>query len=140
MVQAVGNLIFTAAAITLWHRTRRSSRRKGVPTPFPKTTKFKLYVTAIIISDAAIIIRAIYRVIELAQGWRGHLITTEYYFYILDTGPMIVCMAVWIIGHPGITLRQGLANPKLKEQGKYGLVSDADGVNLNEISTYEPHV
>jgi len=137
VVQAVGNLVFTAAAITLWYRTRRSSRQKGVPTPFPKTTKFKLYVAAIIISDTAIIIRAIYRVIELAQGWRGHLITTEYYFYILDTAPMIVCMAVWIIGHPGITLRERLANPKLEYQGRYGLVGDADGVILNEINTYE---
>jgi hypothetical protein len=80
---------------------------------------------AIIVSDAMIIMRAVYRVIELAQGWRGHLITTEYYFYILDTTPMIICMAVWIVGHPGVTLDKGLANPHMKGS-KYGIVGNDD--------------
>ena len=117
----------------LWYRTTRSARSKGVPTPFPKTRNFKLYVAAIIISDSAIIMRAVYRVIELAQGWRGHLITTEAYFYCLDTAPMIVCMAVWIIGHPGLTLRKEFANPNLKS-GQYGIVEDQlDDMHLNEV-------
>lgn len=71
-------------------------------------------MAAIIISDVAIITRAVYRVIELAQGWRGHLITTEYYFYVLDTAPMILCMAVWVSGHPGITLDKGFVNASLR--------------------------
>lgn len=117
----------------LWYRTTRNSRAKGVSTPFPKTRKFKLYVAAIIISDAAIIMRAVYRVIELAQGWRGHLITTEAYFYCLDTAPMIVCMAVWIIGHPGVTLEKEFANPNLKS-GQYGIVENQlDDMHLNEV-------
>jgi hypothetical protein len=117
----------------LWYRTTRNSRAKRVPTPFPKTHGFRLYVAAIIVSDAAIIMRAVYRVIELAQGWRGHLITTEAYFYCLDTAPMIVCMAVWIIGHPGITLGKQFANPSLKS-GQYGIVEDQlDGMHLNEV-------
>ena len=104
VIQGVGNLFFSAAAILLWQRTRINSRRLGISTPFPKTFKFKLFVLAIVVSDIAIIVRAIYRVIELAQGWRGHLITTEPFFYGFDTAPMILCMAVWVIGHPGITL------------------------------------
>ena len=127
--------MFTAAALILWYRTSRNCRAKGVATPFPKTRKFKLYVTAIVISDATIIMRAIYRVIELAQGWRGHLITTEPYFYCLDTAPMIVCMAVWIIGHPGVTLGKEFANPNLKS-GQYGIVEDhMDDMHLNEVGS-----
>ena len=78
------------------------------------TSKFKLFVAAIIISDAAILIRSIYRIIELAQGWRGYLITTQPWFYIFDTAPMMICIAIWVIGHPGITLGRELATSKLR--------------------------
>ena len=134
VVQTCGNIVFTAAAILLWYRTRRSCRVLGVPTPYPKTQKFKLWVAAIIISDGAIIARAVYRVIELAQGWRGHLITTEAYFYCLDTAPMIVCMAIWVIGHPGLTLEKSLANPHLRTKG-HDILAQED-LNLTDMEHY----
>lgn len=83
-------------------------------TPYPKTKKFKIFVAAIIISDAAIILRAIYRVIELAQGWRGYLIVTEAWFYVFDTALMIICIGVWVVGHPGVTLGGELAKSNLR--------------------------
>lgn len=116
VIQGTGNIVFSAAAILLWYRTRRHSRQGGVPTPWPKTRKFKLFVVAIIISDAAIILRAIYRVIELAQGWSGYLITTEPWFYGFDTALMIICMGIWVIGHPGITLGKDLARSNLRNK------------------------
>ena len=60
--------------------------------------------------------RAVYRVIELAQGWDGYLITTEPWFYGFDTALMIICMAVWVVGHPGITLGPELARSNLRER------------------------
>lgn len=83
------------------------------------------------VSDAMIIVRAVYRVIELAQGWRGHLITTEFYFYCLDTAPMIICMGVWILGHPGFTLGKDLANPSLRTKSKG---RDQDFVSMEELN------
>lgn len=117
-VQAAGNVVFSAVAFLLWYRTKRNSFRKGVPTPFPKTKLFQLFVAAIVISDAAIIIRSVYRVVELAQGWRGYLITTEAWFYGFDTLPMAVCMGIWIIGHPGITLGRELGRSNLLEKSR----------------------
>ena len=70
------------------------------------------------ISDVAIITRAVYRVIELAQGWRGRLITTEYYFYVLDTAPMIICVGVWIVGHPGLTLERNVIHNSFRSSEK----------------------
>jgi RTA1 like protein len=131
VVQGIGNILFTFAAAVLWYRTHHNCKRANVPTPFPKTQKFKLFVAAIIISDAAIIMRAVYRVIELAQGWRGHLITTQYYFYILDTAPMIVCMLIWVIGHPGFTLDTALLHASLRTK-KYEQVKQVD-VPLMEV-------
>jgi hypothetical protein len=75
-----------------------------------------------IISDLAILLRAAYRVVELAQGWNGYLISTEPFFYGFDTAPMIVCMAVWVIGHPGYTLGRELSGMGLRS--KYGMEGD----------------
>jgi len=79
-----------------------------------------------VISDIAIIIRAVYRVIELAQGWRGYLITTEPFFYGFDTAPMIVTMTVWVIGHPGITLGR-YASPHAKWEQPKEQISEETG-------------
>jgi hypothetical protein len=100
----------------LYRRTVRNSRTQGIPTPFPKTRKFKVFVGAIIISDISLIIRGIYRVVELAQGWNGYLIRNEPWFYGFDTALMIICMAVWIIGHPGITLGRESARSNLRSK------------------------
>lgn len=116
MIQAFGNLVFTFLASWLWYQTRRTCRQRGVPTPYPKTKKFKLFVSAIIISDIAIIVRAVYRVVELAQGWNGYLITTEPWFYVFDTALMIICMGIWVVGHPGISLGPTLAPSRLREK------------------------
>jgi RTA1 like protein len=75
-----------------------------------------------IISDLAILLRAAYRVVELAQGWNGYLISTEPFFYGFDTAPMIVCMAVWVIGHPGYALGRELSGMGLRS--KYVVESD----------------
>lgn len=119
-------------ALLLWYRTRRNSQAKGIPTPFPKTKLYRLFVAAIVICDAAIVIRAIYRVIELAQGWDGYLITTEPWFYCFDTAPMFICMGIWVIGHPGITLGRELARSDLLEK-RHGEITPVNEVDQGSI-------
>jgi len=83
-----------------------------------------------------IILRAVYRVIELAQGWRGYLITHEVYFYCLDTAPMIVCMAVWVFGHPGITLPKDVSKVDSRGEGYGRMVNlSFDEGDVNEMRT-----
>lgn len=83
-----------------------------LPSPFPNTTRFRLFVIAIIVADLTIIVRSIYRVIEFSLGWTGYLMRHEPYFYVFDTSLMIICLLIWIIGHPGMTLgpKQGRSN------------------------------
>jgi len=108
------------------------------------------------VSDSMIILRAVYRVIELAQGWRGYLITHEAYFYCLDTAPMIICMGVWILGHPGVTLGREILEAK---KGQYAVALEPgnegreeyrqeyrqeyrenwDDVDLRNVRTVEVH-
>ncbi|KAI0724209.1 RTA1-domain-containing protein [Cerioporus squamosus] len=55
----------------------------------------------LLISSVGILIRCIYRVIELSQGYRGHLATTEAFFYGLDSLPLFVAVAVYTPFWPG---------------------------------------
>ncbi|EIW64953.1 RTA1-like protein [Trametes versicolor FP-101664 SS1] len=55
----------------------------------------------LIISSVGILIRCVYRVIELSQGYRGHLATTEAFFYGLDSLPLFIAVAVYTPFWPG---------------------------------------
>ncbi|GAA5916787.1 hypothetical protein JCM5296_007389 [Sporobolomyces johnsonii] len=47
-----------------------------------------------------ILIRCIYRTVELAEGWSGYLITHEPYFCVLDSMAMVLCQAVFCFTWP----------------------------------------
>ncbi|SJL08744.1 uncharacterized protein ARMOST_12114 [Armillaria ostoyae] len=63
--------------------------------------KIKLMMIALSFNTLCLYIRAIYRTIELSDGWNGRIITTEVYFNVLD-GAMVV-LAIYAINfaHPG---------------------------------------
>ncbi|KDQ64594.1 hypothetical protein JAAARDRAFT_28237 [Jaapia argillacea MUCL 33604] len=56
---------------------------------------------AIIFSCIGILIRSVYRTIELSQGFRGYLATTERFFYGLDTLPLFIAVAIYVPFWPG---------------------------------------
>ncbi|KAH8426657.1 uncharacterized protein LDX57_004391 [Aspergillus melleus] len=47
------------------------------------------------------IMRNVYRAIELTEGWRGYLITHEKYVLALDALPMVLAMGIYVIFNPG---------------------------------------
>ncbi|KAJ2935028.1 hypothetical protein H1R20_g2081, partial [Candolleomyces eurysporus] len=65
------------------------------------TTKLKVMLYALTFSTIVLFIRAVYRLIELADGWNGRIISTEVYFNVLD-GAMVV-LAIYTLNfiHPG---------------------------------------
>ncbi|KAK0462227.1 RTA1 like protein-domain-containing protein [Armillaria novae-zelandiae] len=70
--------------------------------------KIKLMAIALSFNTLCLYIRAIYRTIELSDGWNGRIITTEVYFNVLD-GAMVV-LAIYAINfaHPGRLLGRDL--------------------------------
>jgi len=58
---------------------------------------------AIALSAAAIIIRGIYRTVELGQKWNGYLFVHQDWF-LFDALPMVVLMIITIAAHPYFTL------------------------------------
>jgi len=56
-----------------------------------------------VFSVLVLVIRSIYRSIELIQGWRGYLITHEKYFIALDGITMVLAVGVYNIVQPSWT-------------------------------------
>jgi hypothetical protein len=78
-----------------------------------KNRPMLLVVTVMIFSTAMMIMRGFYRSFELAEGWRGKLITVEKYVAILDAAPMIIAVASWIFTPPARLLRERGAGFKI---------------------------
>ncbi|KAJ3510368.1 hypothetical protein NLJ89_g4712 [Agrocybe chaxingu] len=78
------------------------------------TKRLGLMCIALGFSTLVLFIRAIYRTIELADGWNGRIIETEVYFNVLDGAMVVLALYVLNIAHPGILL----ATPPVEE--KYG--------------------
>lgn len=101
----VGGIIFQLVSMSFFvgfflEFLRRSRK-------FRFTLKLKLMVGATTLSVALIFLRSIYRTIELLQGWHGYLITHERFFVGLDGVPMVLCVVVFNVLHPGWLLNEG---------------------------------
>ncbi|KAG8725150.1 hypothetical protein FRC11_001920 [Ceratobasidium sp. 423] len=57
------------------------------------------------IATLFIIIRSIYRTIELTDGWNGTIISTEKWFNWFDGAPIVIAMFTFNVFHPGYFLR-----------------------------------
>ncbi|KDR68318.1 hypothetical protein GALMADRAFT_78795, partial [Galerina marginata CBS 339.88] len=68
------------------------------------TFKLKLMSCALIFSTTLLFIRAIYRTIELADGWNGRIISNELYFNVLDATMVVLAMYTMNFANPGILL------------------------------------
>lgn len=68
--------------------------------------KASLVAYATTLSISCMIVRGVYRSIELIEGWRGYLITTERYFIALDGSMMIIAVAAFNFAHPGLLLER----------------------------------
>jgi hypothetical protein len=62
---------------------------------------WRALAVTILVSCVGILIRSIYRTIELGQGFQGHLATTEAFFYGLDTLPLFIAIVVYLPFWPG---------------------------------------
>ncbi|KAL9603706.1 MAG: hypothetical protein Q9219_001025 [cf. Caloplaca sp. 3 TL-2023] len=107
--QLVSNVVFAGLLSSVLAKTHRTG--KGIlnvdDLPFslkarPATTtkRLRILAGATAVSTLALIVRGIYRSIELIQGWRGYLITTERYFIGLDGALMVIAVLVFVFANP----------------------------------------
>ncbi|KAJ4490779.1 RTA1-like protein, partial [Lentinula aciculospora] len=72
-------------------------------------TKLEIMTTALVFSTICIFIRAVYRTIELSDGWSGRIISTQLYFNVLDGAMIVAAMYTINIAHPGLLLDTSLS-------------------------------
>ncbi|KAI0078295.1 RTA1-domain-containing protein [Panus rudis PR-1116 ss-1] len=67
--------------------------------------RIQLAFISLAFSGVCLLIRSIYRTIELADGWFGTIISTQIYFNVLDGAMIVLATYTMNIFHPGILLR-----------------------------------
>ncbi|TIA19616.1 RTA1-domain-containing protein [Aureobasidium pullulans] len=87
----------------------RAAVKLSLP-PFKNDKDMKLLVLVTSFSILLIIMRSIYRTVELAGGWSGHVIETERYFLALDGAPMAALVIAFNILHPGVLINRVMAH------------------------------
>lgn len=87
--------------------------------------KITLMSVALLFSTTCLFIRAIYRTIELSNGWNGRIISTQVLFNVLDGAMIVLTVYTMNIAHPGLLLGHGS-----------GLVKEV--INKDPTSSPEP--
>ncbi|KAF9534626.1 RTA1 like protein-domain-containing protein [Crepidotus variabilis] len=76
-----------------------SAQHAGV---FTQRLKILMYATSF--TTLVLFIRAVYRTIELTDGWNGRIISTQVYFNVLDGAMVVLAFYAYNIAHPGLLL------------------------------------
>ena len=97
-------------------------RRVRSPTPLSskasqtwRDIKFRIFAGALALLYTMIIIRCIYRIAEMAGGWRNSIMQDESLFIGLDTVMMTIATLLQTFIHPGIFF-PAIAEPHFKEK------------------------
>lgn len=93
---------------------------------------------ALVVSCVGILIRSVYRTIELSQGFEGHLATVEAFFYALDTLPLFLAVAIYVPFWPGRFIPSGVSALVRDGQAGDGEVgAEAENVNAHGVETVQ---
>lgn len=86
------------------------------------------------LGSMCILIRCVYRTIELAEGWQGNLITHEGYFIGLDAAPMVIALIVFLVCHPYFTLPKLKTSERLIDSGQSSGSSGKSSTKEEDLS------
>jgi len=89
----------------------------------------KQMLFSLMFSSTAIFIRAVYRTVELNDGWAGKIIATQRYFNVLDGGMITLAFYTLNIFHPGRLLGPG---PAWKREMKLSKSLESEGNQLEK--------
>ncbi|KAJ6573327.1 RTA1 like protein-domain-containing protein [Mycena sp. CBHHK59/15] len=99
--------IISAAEFFRRYIKKRAARKSSPPldTRGYLDTRLNILIGELTFSTTCLFIRSIYRIIELATGWGGRIITTEIYFAVLDGVMVLLAIFSLNIAHPGWSMR-----------------------------------
>ncbi|GAA6012160.1 hypothetical protein JCM10207_005152 [Rhodosporidiobolus poonsookiae] len=97
-VQLAAMIAFCILGLDVWRRARKN--RSYQNRPHSQSERLTIVAYGLTWASVWILIRCIYRVIELAEGWDGNLMTHEPYFCILDAMAMVFAQGVFCFTWP----------------------------------------
>ena len=118
LFQLASIAVFTLLGIIFLVRVRKVGFERNL----------QLLVAAVSLSVVTILVRSVYRAIELLQGWSGFLITHEPYFISLDGAMMVVAVGVFNLLHPAWLLRTRGS----ETEGNYEMTAPREGAKLDD--------
>ncbi|KAI4123512.1 MAG: hypothetical protein LQ338_005236 [Usnochroma carphineum] len=128
--QVVTLLIFAALATDFFSRAYRNrSSQTAAAAEVRQSSRFGLFLVALVTAYIGIAIRCIYRIAELAGGWGNDIMQNEAEFIVLE-GVMIVVGALALtVFHPGHFFPSMSPNKRVAPNGLLGEkeLSDAGG-------------
>jgi len=110
----VAGILFQLATMLVFVVFALDFVRRSAGMEKPGATSKCIY--ALGFSILVIVIRSIYRSIELLQGWSGYLITHERYFIALDGAMMVLAVGVYNIVDPAVLLPKVTAKEAVVDQ------------------------
>jgi len=103
-------ILFTALAAEFLirfnsDRPRRQICESGISHPRGTVYKpMKLMLSAMVVMVILLVIRSIYRTVELSNGWTGKVISTQWLFDVFDGAMIVLAMLTLSLFHPGVLL------------------------------------
>lgn len=99
------------------------------------TKRFKGFLAALAWSTILILIRSIYRLVEMAEGWTGELIRDEVLFFVLE-GVMVIAAVLALNGlHPGLAMKEAYAMAKqVRKDGRKKGEEKVVGSELSSVA------
>ncbi|OBZ80079.1 Protein RTA1 [Grifola frondosa] len=96
-LQLASFAVFFCLALLFFYRVRRFEPQIwNQDSAKPLMHDWRALAAALALSSIGILIRCVYRTIELSQGYQGRLATTEAFFYGLDALPLFVALVVYV--------------------------------------------
>lgn len=118
ILQGLSYVFFTVLSV---HAFRRLRAKPSDPTFLKEGNTehpARMVFMALWFSSVFILIRSVYRVAELALGYRGTLYTHERYFLIFDSAPLFLAISIYVIVWPSTLLDEVQRRSRLyNEQG-----------------------
>jgi hypothetical protein len=93
--------------------------------------KFGFFVKGVTGAFATILVRCIYRVVEMSGGWGNHIMQDEISFTILDSTLVLIATTLLTVVHPGLMFPQ-MANRRSSKKKNADMAAVETGESSNE--------
>ncbi|GJN69796.1 hypothetical protein PLIIFM63780_000007 [Purpureocillium lilacinum] len=130
-LQVVVLALFGLMGADYWRRAIRFVRSGEAPREtlaLWNNSKFRQFVWAVTAAYIAILIRCVYRIVEMSGGWGNHIMQDQPSFLVLDATLVLIAVYLLTIFHPGLFFPQ-MRNGYAKEMAKANSAGGATGTD-----------